>query len=120
MKEQFLKYLGTENDLNGYQKSYKLVLYKYLFEMIDKQGYAPAYDVTVAFKNYYAARIQSGRIPDVDVDERIKNANNSSIREIYAVINQNPYNVINSQGYLLKEIRADGQDSGKEYFKLAP
>jgi len=88
--------------------------------MIDKQGYAPANDVTVAFKNFYIERIQSGRIPDIDVDERIKNADNSAIHEIYTVINENPYNAINSQGYLFKETKAEGQDLSKEYFKLAP
>lgn len=119
MKEQFLKYLGSENDLNGYQKSYKLVLFKYFFEMMDEYGYAPAYEVTVAFKNFYVSRIKSGKIADLDVDDRIKNADNSSIREIYSIINQNPYNAINGQGYLSKEIKADGQGSSKDYFRLA-
>lgn len=115
MKEEFFKYLGTKNDLNGYQRSYKLVLFKYFFEMMNKQGYAPSYEVTVAFKNYYSMRIQSGKIPDLDADDRIKDAANSSIREINEVINQNPLNEINGQGYLSKETRANGQN----YFKLA-
>lgn len=120
MKESFFKYLGTENDLSGYQKSYKLVLYKYLFEKMDREGYASAYDVTADFKNFYARRIKSRKLPDVQVDERIKNADKSSIRDIYAVINQNPYNAIHSKGYLLKESRPDESGNTKEYFRLAP
>jgi len=120
MKEKFFEYLGTEEDLNGYQKSYKLVLYKYLFKMMDNQGMAPAYDVTVAFKNYYVARIMAGKVPDIDVDDRIKNADSSSIREILDVINQNPYNVISKKGFLIKESRTDEKGIKSQYFKLTP
>ena len=120
MKEKFFKYLGSENDLSGYQRSYKLVLFKFLFEMMDDQGYVPAYEVTKAFQNYYVERIESGKIPDINVDSRIQNANKSTIRQIYAVINENPYYSINSQGYLVKEARTDNQGNRKEYFKFVP
>ncbi len=118
MKEQFFKYLEAEDDLN--LKSYNFVLYKYIFEMMDNDGYVPAYELTVAFKNYYKARIENGKVPDLNADDCIKNAVNSSAREIYTFINQNPYNEINEQGYLSKETRANVKesDSNKEYFKL--
>jgi len=120
MKEQFFKYLGSENELNGYQRSYKLVFFKYFFEMMDEQGYAPAYEVITAFKNYYVERIKSGNVPDINVDNRIKNAHKSSIREIYAVINEDPYKAISSKGILSKEKLTDAHGQKNEYFRLAP
>lgn len=120
MKEQFFGYLGPENELNGYQRSYKLVFFKYFFDMMDDHGYAPAYELSVAFKDFYVERINSGKIPDINVDKRIQYAQNSSIREIYAVINENPYSAISSHGYLSKEARTDDKGQEKEYFKLAP
>lgn len=120
MKEKFYKYLGSENDLSGYQRSYKLVFYKYLFEMMDDQGYAPAYEVTTSFRDFYIERIKQGKLPDANVDSRIQNAQYSSIREIYALINENPFYAISSQGFLSKEIRTDSQGNRKEYFRLAP
>jgi len=120
VKEKFFEYLGPENNLKGYQRSYKLVLFKYLFEMMDNRGYAPAQEVISAFKNFYVERIKSGKIPDVNVDNRIKNAHQSNISEIYAVIKEDPYNAISKQGYLSIEIISDNQGNKKEYFRLTP
>ena len=36
MKSDFLKYIGAEDSLAGYSRSYKLVLYKVFF-LIDEQ-----------------------------------------------------------------------------------
>ena len=36
IKSSFLKFLGPVDSLNGYQKSYKLVLYKVMFDLMDK------------------------------------------------------------------------------------
>lgn len=88
--------------------------------MMDDQGYAPAYEVTTSFRDFYIERIKQGKLPDANVDSRIQNAQYSSIREIYALINENPFYAISSQGFLSKEIRTDSQGNRKEYFRLAP
>lgn len=120
VKEKFFEYLGPQNNLNGYQGSYKLVLFKYLFEMMDNEGYAPAREIISAFKNFYIQRINSGKIPDKNVDSRIKNAHISSNSQIYAVIKEDPYAAISKQGYLSIETISDKQGNNEEYFRLAP
>lgn len=120
MKEKFFKYLGPDNSLNGYQRSYKLVLFKYLFEMMDNQGYAPVFEVISAFRNFYAERIKAGKIPDINVDSRIKNADKSNIREIFSVIKEDPYDALSKQGYITIEFITDNQGNKVDYFSLAP
>ena len=64
-KAAFVKYIGKENDLSGYQRSYKLVFLKSLFENWNDSGEIPAYTVSLAFQKLYIARKQQGLIPDV-------------------------------------------------------
>jgi hypothetical protein len=59
--------------------------------MMDDQGYAPAYEVTTSFRDFYIERIKQGKLPDANVDSRIQNAQYSSIREIYALMSTPEY-----------------------------
>lgn len=100
VKISFLAYLGPEDSLSGYQRSYKLVLLKSLFEelLIDDVVYVKP--VVERFKNYYVNRFNQGLITDKDVDERIQNISESSLEDVFEVIKVNPYNAIRKQNYL--------------------
>ena len=100
VKISFLAYLGPEDSLSRYQRSYKLVLLKSLFEelLIDDVVYVKP--VVERFKNYYVNRFNQGLITDKDVDERIQNISDSSLEDVFEVIKANPYNAIRKQNYL--------------------
>lgn len=110
-KEELFNYIGAEDSIYGYSRSYKLVLYKILFADMWEGKKSYVYDVASKFKDFYAKRIIEGKIPDKDVDERIEKANLSSTSDILEVIKINPYKHINANGFL--EILSD--DKG-EYF----
>lgn len=115
IKEDFLHYLGGENDLRGYQKSYKLVFYKCFFELLDHGREVEAELLTNNFQRYYIARKQLGLVPDHAVDRVIEDIENSSTRSVYNLILRNPYNAIEGRGFIEKFSR-DGQD----FFALTP
>ena len=100
VKISFLAYIGPEDNLSGYQRSYKLVLLKSLFEelLIDDVVYVRP--VVERFKNYYVNRSNQGLITDKDVDERIQNISESSLEDVFEVVKANPYNAIRKQNYL--------------------
>ena len=78
MKQEFLKYIGPEDGLAGYARSYKLVLYKVFFSLMDSDGMAPGYKVAKAFREFYVDRVRRGLKADIRVDSRIENINESS------------------------------------------
>ncbi|MBQ6712290.1 MAG: hypothetical protein IJN28_00695, partial [Selenomonadales bacterium] len=53
VKKEFLKYIGNKDSLAGYSRSYKLVLYKDFFSLMDDSGSASGYKVAEAFRNFY-------------------------------------------------------------------
>ena len=108
VKISFLAYLGPEDSLSGYQRSYKLVLLKSLFEELLVNDVAYVKPVVERFRYYYKSRLEQGLVADKDVDERIKNINESSLEEVFEVIKINPYNAINKQKFL--EIGGEGLD----------
>ena len=112
-KAAFVKYIGSENDLSGYQRSYKLVFLKSLFENWNGSGEVPAYTVSLAFQKFYIARKQKGLIPDVNVDPVIENVETSSVKSIFSLILRNPYDAISKKGFVSKIVKNE-----KEYFKL--
>ena len=112
-KAAFVKYIGKENDLSGYQRSYKLVFLKSLFENWNDSGEVPAYTVSLAFQKFYIARKQKGLIPDVNVDPVIENVETSSVKSIFSLILRNPYDAISKKGFVSKIVKNE-----KEYFKL--
>lgn len=114
MKSDFLKYIGAEDSLAGYSRSYKLVFYKAFFSLIDDNGSASGYKVADAFRNFYVDRVHRGLKADVNVDSRIENIEQSSVQEVYDVILLNPFKHINDRNYLLR--RKDS--NGKEQFVL--
>lgn len=100
VKISFLAYLGPEDSLSGYQRSYKLVLFKSLFEELLVDDVVYVRPVVERFKNYYVNRSNQGLITDKDVDERIQNISESSLEDVFEVIKANPYNAIRKQNYL--------------------
>lgn len=114
MKQEFLNYIGPGDSLAGYARSYKLVLYKVFFSLMDGNGMAPGYRVAEAFREFYVDRVRRGLKADIKVDSRIENINESSVQDVYEVILLNPLRHISDKGYLSRK----GDSNGKEQFVL--
>lgn len=99
-KTNFISYIGSPDSLAGYQKSYKLLLLKYVIEAILDESEATVARVIPAIKQYYIERKSKGLQPDYDVDTRISEIENSSEYDVFAVIKSQPFKVINEKGYL--------------------
>lgn len=102
IKSSFIKFLGPVDSLNGYQKSYKLVLYKVMFDLMDKDGKCYSVDVANKFRQFYVDRVNAGKVADIDVDKRIEFIQDSDIRDAYNVIITNPFKVISDKGFMYK------------------
>lgn len=115
MKQKFFDYIGDKESLANYPRSYKLVFLKALFENMDQEGKVETAKVAEVFRNYYIARVEAGKEPDFDVEPRIKNIKESTLSQIFAVIKDNPYSVIEKKGYItIKSI------NDKDFFCLNP
>lgn len=106
VKIAFLSYLGPEDSLAGYQRSYKLVLYKAIFELLKAGQTISVSRVAEAFRQYYLDRKQAGLRADKDADIRIANVENSDLRDIWLLINMNPYAAIAKHGFM--KVKGDG------------
>lgn len=102
IKSAFFKFLGPVDSLNGYQKSYKLVLYKVMFDLMNDAGECSSEEVAKAFRQFYVDRVNAGKVADVDVDKRIEYIKDSSVKDIYNVITVNPFKVISEKGFMFK------------------
>lgn len=100
MKQDFYDYIGAADSLNNYARSYKLIYLKSLFDNMNSDGVANAYAVANDFKNFYLERKQNGKVPDVNVEPRIANIENSSINDVLSVILNNPYKVISKREFV--------------------
>lgn len=100
VKISFLAYLGPEDSLAGYQRSYKLVLLKSIFEECLSGNIPKIRNVAERFRSYYLRRKHHGLLIDKDVDIRIAEIENSSLEEVFEIIKMNPYNAIHKQGFL--------------------
>lgn len=106
VKIAFLSYLGPEDSLAGYQRSYKLVLFKSIFELL-KAGQAISVSrVAEVFRKYYLDRKSAGLSADKDADKRISDIEQSDLRDIWLLISMNPYAAISKHGFL--KIKGDG------------
>lgn len=110
MKKEFFEYIGPADSLNTYVRSYKLVLFKCFFELMDSTGCALAYDVSQKFKDFYMKRAENGKVPDVQVEPRIENITQSSVQDVYNVILSNPFKYITEKGFLFKKVTSEGKD----------
>lgn len=110
MKQEFLKYIGPENSLAGYTRSYKLVLYKVFFSLMDGNGAAPGYRVAEAFREFYVDRVRRGLKADIKVNSRIENINESSVQDVYEIILMNPFKYISDKGYLSRKRDLNGKE----------
>lgn len=100
VKISFLSYLGPEDSLAGYQRSYKLVLLKSLFEEFLSSKTLPIQPIVERFKTYYLQRKQAGLLIDKDVDNRIAEIEKSTLHDVFLLIKMNPYAAINKHGFL--------------------
>lgn len=99
-KNNFISYIGSPDSLFGYQKSYKLLLLKYVIEEQLEHDLAIVSSVISRIKSFYLRRKSKGLPPDYDVDNRIAQIENSSDYDVFAVIKSQPYKVINDKGFL--------------------
>ena len=106
VKIAFLSYLGPEDSLAGYQRSYKLVLFKAIFELIRSGQEISAARVSELFRQYYINRKKAGLPADKEADARITNIESSDLRDIWLLINMNPFAAISKHGFL--KIKGDG------------
>ncbi len=111
IKEDFFKYIGDEQSLAGYVKSYKLILLKFLLQLIDAEGKAKEIDVARRFKRFYEERKARDLLPDMNVDPRIRNIDTSTINQVIAVIRDNPLKVISDKGFVQRK-----SINGEEYY----
>ncbi len=110
IKTEFFNYIGSENDLNGYQKSYKLVFYKAMIDSMDSDGKAREIDVTAKFRKFYEERANAGKITDKDVDPVIAKISESSDSAVRNVMIHNPFKVISDKGFVKKSSNATGEN----------
>ncbi len=115
MKKEFFEYIGTEDSLASYSRSYKLIFLKSLLATMDATGKAGTFQVVEQFKSFYITRKKSGKSPDANVDTRIENIEHSSNASILSVILDNPYKAIAGKGFV-KQREFDGLN----YFVLSP
>ena len=113
--ELFYKYLGPVDSLGGYERSYKLVLYKVFFESIRNGNTTETTRIAELFREYYIRRIHQGKVPDINVSRAIADPGNSSVKDALEVILRNPYNVIHQKGFMTIE-----NEDGIESFLLVP
>lgn len=111
IKEDFLKYIGDGDSLAGYSRSYKIVFLISFLELAADTGSAKVIDVARSFKKFYELRKNKGLLPDLDVEPRIQNIDQSTIAQILAVIKDNPYKVISQRGFIDIQI-----NNGEELF----
>lgn len=98
-KENFIKYIGEPNNLIGYQNSYKLVLLKFIIESMNNYQ-ALVSEVISKIRMFYMNRYVHGLPTDYNVDDRIKNIQSYDDYDVYAVIKNQPYKVINDKGFI--------------------
>lgn len=109
VKIAFLSYLGPEDSLAGYQRSYKLVLLKAIFEFIKAGRILSVSDVTEYFRRYYIERRKAGLQADRDSDTRISEAENTELHDMWMLVNVNPYAAISKHGFLkIKGVGLEG------------
>ncbi len=99
-KFSFLTYLGAEDSLAGYQRSYKLVLLKSIFEECLIGNAPKVRNVVERFRAYYVQRKSHNLLIDKDVDIRIADIESSSLEDVFEVVKMNPYDAIHKQGFL--------------------
>ena len=114
IKDSFFKYLGPEDSLAGYQRSYKLVFYKVFFSRILENLDTTCDAITSDFRQYYIERKNAGLLTDVDADAVIANIEASTTTQVLNLILRNPFNAISSHGFMEKE------SDDKERFVLNP
>lgn len=114
ISDAFFDYLGTEDSLYGYQKSYKLVFYKCYFQESMYEANIPVEYLTKQFRQFYIDRKRSGQITEFDgADDLVLMPDKGSIEDYRELILRNPFNAIRKKQFFIK-----GMIDGKEYFSI--
>ncbi len=100
IKSRFFEYVGPADSLAGYQRSYKLVLFKAIFSLKNEQGLASVFNVVRFFVDYYKSRAAQGLTTDKNVVDCIENIESCTLEQAFRVIRVNPYNYIHKAGFL--------------------
>ena len=99
-RDRFINYIGPEDSLAGYTRSYKLVLFRALFLLMDVTGKAAVPAVVDFFINFYKRRAEKGLITDKNVVDCIENIGSCTYEQALKVILDNPYHYIHEAGFL--------------------
>ena len=109
IKEDFLDYLGPEDSLHGYQKSYKLVFCKCYFSEALYGRTVDADLLTRFFRQYYIDRKREGKPVELgNVDSAVLRADAATVDSVYSLILRNPYKAISTKGFFSLE-ECDGK-----------
>ena len=120
IKVEFLEYLGPENSLTGYQRSYKLVFYRAFFDIFDSMKsdnnkLVIETELAQRFRDYFRHRVNAGKLPDTKADPVIKNIETSSVDQVRQFINRMPFDKIQKKGFFTEEVEND-----IAYYQLLP
>ena len=100
VKSKFISYLGPEDSLYRYSRSYKMVFLLAMIRHMDDNGRASVQQISEDFRSFYADRKSQGLVPDKDADNRILNALTSTAQDMLDVIMANPYQHIHDNGFI--------------------
>ena len=114
-KQDFVKAIGKPKELFGYQRSYKLVFYKCLFENENWKNGVECKHFAEIFRDFYVSRKRAGKISDLNVDKVIERPEESSTEQILSLIIKNPYNAISGKGFV-----GIARRGSSEFFELEP
>lgn len=108
---EFLEYLGPENSLTGYQRSYKLVFYRAFFDIFDSMKsdnnkLVIETELAQRFRDYFRHRVNAEKLPDTKADPVIKNIETSSVDQ-GQFINRMPFDKIQKKGFFTEEVEND-------------
>ena len=120
IKQKFLEYLGSEESLTGYQRSYKLVFYRAFFDIFDSMDsdnnkLVSETELAQRFRDYFRHRVNAGKIPDTKADPVIKNIETSSVEQVRQFINRMPFDKIQNKDFFTEEVEND-----IAYYQLLP
>lgn len=105
IKEEFYSYIGERDVLenNKYQASYKLLLLLYLLKLSNDKGQADYQTVCEEITSFYLDTYKKNSKAEVENMEIQKKIQDLSVNTMKSIINENPYKVISSKGYIYKE-----------------
>lgn len=108
MKDDFLRFIETSNNLNTKKNSCGLVFLKIILEQMNAQGEIDTQRLLYSFKIFYTLRKKSGHIPDINAADCINQIEKSSISDLWKAINPEIYKILHAKGFVNATKKADG------------